>query len=47
MSEDFTGAGMDETAETEGAGEVAQNTDGRPVSTLRESVKGRTSSDPR
>ncbi len=44
MSEDLTRVGMDETVETEGADDVAQNSDGGPVSTLRASVKSRTSS---
>ena len=39
MSEDLTRTGMDETAETEGADEVAQNTDGGPVLTLNATVK--------
>ncbi len=42
MSKDLTRAGLEETAETEAAEEVARGTDGGPVSMLRASVKSRT-----
>ena len=44
MIKDLTRAGMEGTAETEGAEEVARGADGGPVSRLRASVKSRTSS---